>query len=88
MSSCIGIFLVQSDQFQPDLYPDTASPTPAMSAEEWFAGTTRGPVLMSMKTGEATGERCHSTQATQALFKGRHSALFFYNAHIENCLQE
>ncbi|XP_045125673.1 coronin-1A-like isoform X2 [Portunus trituberculatus] len=41
----------KSDQFQPDLYPDTASPTPAMSAEEWFAGTTRGPVLMSMKTG-------------------------------------
>ncbi|XP_050740436.1 coronin-1A-like isoform X3 [Eriocheir sinensis] len=41
----------KSDQFQPDLYPDTASPTPAMSAEEWFSGTTRGPVLMSMKTG-------------------------------------
>ncbi|KAK7080135.1 hypothetical protein SK128_009405 [Halocaridina rubra] len=41
----------KSDQFQPDLYPDTASPTPALSAEEWFAGTNKGPVLMSMKTG-------------------------------------
>nr|XP_027217835.1 coronin-1B-like isoform X3 [Penaeus vannamei] len=41
----------KSDQFQPDLYPDTASPTPALSAEEWFSGTTKGPVLMSMKTG-------------------------------------
>ncbi|KAK4313656.1 hypothetical protein Pmani_015011 [Petrolisthes manimaculis] len=41
----------KSDQFQPDLYPDTASPTPALSAEEWLAGTNRGPVLMSMKTG-------------------------------------
>lgn len=41
----------KSDQFQPDLYPDTASPTPALTAEEWFAGTNKGPVLMSMKTG-------------------------------------
>ncbi|XP_042237872.1 coronin-1A-like isoform X1 [Homarus americanus] len=41
----------KSDQFQPDLYPDTASPTPALTADEWFAGTSKGPVLMSMKTG-------------------------------------
>ena len=49
----IAFLLLQSDQFQPDIYPDTASPTPAMSAEEWFSGTTRGPVLMSMKTGKS-----------------------------------
>lgn len=41
----------KSDQFQPDIYPDTASPTPALSAEEWFSGITKGPVLMSLKTG-------------------------------------
>ncbi|XP_076069874.1 coronin-1A-like isoform X3 [Oratosquilla oratoria] len=41
----------KSDQFQPDLYPDTASPTAALTAEEWFAGSTKGPVLMSLKTG-------------------------------------
>ena len=41
----------QSDQFQPDLYPDTVSPTPALTSEEWFSGLTRGPVLMSLKTG-------------------------------------
>ncbi|KAB7508068.1 Coronin-2B [Armadillidium nasatum] len=41
----------KSDQFQPDLYPDTASPTPALSLEEWLTGVNKNPVLMSMKTG-------------------------------------
>jgi coronin-2 len=36
--------------FQTDLFPDTAAPTPAMSAEEWIAGKNRYPILMSMKS--------------------------------------
>jgi len=33
------------------LYPDTAAPVPALSAQEWFNGISKPPVLMSMKTG-------------------------------------
>ena len=36
----------QSELFQDDLYPDTLSDTPALSAEEWFSGEDREPVLV------------------------------------------
>lgn len=41
----------KSDQFQDDLYPDTAAPSPALSAQEWINGKNCNPILMSMKTG-------------------------------------
>ncbi|XP_076322678.1 coronin-2B-like isoform X2 [Tachypleus tridentatus] len=41
----------KSEQFQYDLYPDTAAPTPAQTAEEWLNGQNRNPVLLSLKTG-------------------------------------
>ena len=40
---------VQSDLFQDDLYPDTAGPDPALEAEEWVAGQTAGPLLVSLR---------------------------------------
>ncbi|XP_031967774.1 coronin-1B [Corvus moneduloides] len=39
----------KSDLFQDDLYPDTAGPEAAMEAEEWVAGLTAGPVLVSLR---------------------------------------
>lgn len=39
----------KSDLFQDDLYPDTAGPEAAMEAEEWVAGCTAGPVLVSLR---------------------------------------
>lgn len=42
----------KSDQFHDDLYPDTAAPRPALSAQEWIQGCNAYPLLMSMKTGE------------------------------------
>ncbi|XP_062434050.1 coronin-1B isoform X2 [Rhea pennata] len=39
----------KSDLFQDDLYPDTAGPEAAMEAEEWVAGQTAGPVLVSLR---------------------------------------
>ncbi|XP_037755307.1 coronin-1B [Chelonia mydas] len=39
----------KSDLFQDDLYPDTAGPDAAMEAEEWVAGKTAGPVLISLR---------------------------------------
>ncbi|XP_028131173.2 coronin-2B isoform X2 [Diabrotica virgifera virgifera] len=42
----------KSDQFHEDLYPDTAAPKPALSAQEWIRGKNAMPLLISMKTGE------------------------------------
>jgi hypothetical protein len=42
---------LKSELFQEDLYPDTASPVPALSAIEWLTGIDRDPVLMSLKNG-------------------------------------
>ncbi|XP_008198815.1 coronin-2B isoform X2 [Tribolium castaneum] len=41
----------KSDQFHEDLYPDTAAPKPALSAQEWIKGLNANPILMSMKMG-------------------------------------
>jgi len=44
----------KSDTFQEDLFPDTAAPTPAISAREWINGRNCNPVLMSLnKAGVA-----------------------------------
>jgi len=42
----------RSDLFQSDIYPDTAAPEPALTAEEYFAGETKEPIYVSMKPGE------------------------------------
>lgn len=39
----------KSELFQDDLYPDTASDTPAISAEEFFDGKNADPILVSLK---------------------------------------
>merc|ERR1719153_1119155 len=44
----------KSDTFQEDIYPETAAPTPALTADEWLAGKNASPVLISMKTGSKT----------------------------------
>ncbi|KAJ2994018.1 Coronin-2B [Globomyces sp. JEL0801] len=41
----------KSDLFQSDLFPDTAGPEPAMSANEWFNGKTCGPKLINLELG-------------------------------------
>lgn len=39
----------KSELFQEDLYPDTVSDEPAMTAEEWMAGEDKDPILVSLK---------------------------------------
>ena len=41
----------KSDLFQEDIYPDTASSIPALTADEWISGVDREPVLISLKNG-------------------------------------
>lgn len=45
------MFILQSELFQEDLYPDTVGDTPAVSAEDWFAGQDAEPILVSLKAG-------------------------------------
>ena len=42
--------------FHQDLYPDTPSKTPALTADEWVAGETKAPVLMQLKPPAEEGE--------------------------------
>jgi len=35
--------------FQEDIYPDTASPNPSLSAEEWIKGKNADPVYVPIK---------------------------------------
>lgn len=44
-----AIICLQSELFQDDLYPDTASDTPAISAEEFFDGKNADPILVSCR---------------------------------------
>ncbi|KAH9368898.1 hypothetical protein HPB48_004397 [Haemaphysalis longicornis] len=57
MRNMWNVYSFQSEQFQDDLFPDTAAPTPALTAAEWLSGKNRNPILISMKTG--AGARTH-----------------------------
>jgi coronin-1B/1C/6 len=41
----------KSDQFASDLYPETVGDTPSLTAEEYFGGKTKGPILISLEKG-------------------------------------
>ncbi|XP_066942237.1 coronin-6 isoform X2 [Macrobrachium rosenbergii] len=41
----------KSELFQEDLYPDTPGDIPALTAEEWWEGDSRDPILISLKDG-------------------------------------
>ena len=43
----------KSNTFQEDIFPDTAAPIPALTAEEWLTGLDSWPRLMSMRPGTA-----------------------------------
>jgi len=40
----------KSEMFQDDIYPETAAPTPSLTAEEWISGKNAYPNLMSLRT--------------------------------------
>ncbi|CAM9484386.1 unnamed protein product [Lampetra planeri] len=41
----------RSEAYQEDIYPLTAGPQPALSADEWLSGINKGPKLVSLKDG-------------------------------------
>lgn len=47
------LLLQQSELFQEDLYPDTPGDIPAVTAEEWWEGQNKDPIVMSLKGEES-----------------------------------
>jgi coronin-1B/1C/6 len=43
----------KSELFQEDLYPDTLSDEPSVTAEDWFSGTDSEPILVSLKVSNS-----------------------------------
>lgn len=56
----------KSDMFQKDLYPDTYAGIAAMTADEWFGGANKDPVLSSMKPGEETEQEATAFVAAKS----------------------
>jgi coronin-1B/1C/6 len=46
----------KSTEFQEDIFPDTAAPTPALSSDQWIAGQNADPILMSCRPGDQVGQ--------------------------------
>lgn len=42
-------YAFQSEMFQEDIFPPTASACPSLSADEWISGQNREPILVSLK---------------------------------------
>jgi len=42
----------KSELFQEDLYPDTLSDEPAITAEEWIGGKDADPITVSLKVSQ------------------------------------
>eukprot|EP00918_Siedleckia_nematoides_P082218 GHVU01180230.1.p1 GENE.GHVU01180230.1~~GHVU01180230.1.p1 ORF type:complete len:526 (+),score=58.40 GHVU01180230.1:133-1710(+) len=51
----------KSELFQDDLYPDTISDIPAITAEEWIEGKDAEPLLMSMREGYKSATNSSTT---------------------------
>lgn len=49
----------KSEHFQADIYPDTAAPTPALTAEQWLSGENRNPILFNLKVPAGAGKERH-----------------------------
>ncbi|XP_027489335.1 coronin-1B-like, partial [Corapipo altera] len=64
----------QSDLFQDDLYPDTAGPEAAMEAEEWVAGRTAGPVLVSLRQAYVPPKQRDLKVSRRALLHDGHAS--------------
>lgn len=54
----------KSDRFQEDIFPDTAAPTPATSADAWFGGANPEPKMMSMDPEKNEGLTSASVTVT------------------------
>lgn len=73
----------KSQVFQDDLYPDTAAPTPALTAEEWISGKNRSPILMSMRHTPAEVVKTNKLIMYNRAFN-QHDATVTSNHNISN----
>lgn len=59
----------KSDLFQEDIYPATQAPIAALTADEWFSGIDREPVLVSLKNGSICSSSTNTTITNHQSFK-------------------
>lgn len=59
----------KSHDFQDDIFPDTASATPAHSFGEWFEGSSKDPVLMSLNPAKSGANEGGAAAAPKKKFK-------------------
>lgn len=55
----------KADAFQKDIFPDAFAGIPSLTADEWFSGQNRGPLLKSMKPGDNSTSGGTSSASSQ-----------------------
>lgn len=80
----------KSQVFQDDLYPDTAAPTPALTAEEWISGKNHVPILMSMKNTPSDVVKTNKVIMYNRVYNGNENDNNTYNIsnHHQNQHQQ
>lgn len=59
----------KSNDFQDDIFPDTASATPAHTFSEWWEGSSKAPVLMSLNPNKSGSNASAAAAAPKKKFK-------------------
>lgn len=57
----------KSESFQDDIFPDTAGTTPAHTADEWFAGSSKAPILVSLDPAKSPKGAAQATKTFVAV---------------------
>ncbi len=64
----------KSDAFQDDIFPPTAAPVPSHSFAEWFKGSSKEPIKMSLDPKDGNSPRAPQAAAKLKAFKPAGSA--------------
>jgi len=59
----------KSSEFQEDIFPNTAAPTPALSSDEWISGKSADPITMSCRPGAAVAAEATPRAAPKTVFQ-------------------
>ena len=80
----------KSDAFQPDIFPNTASSQPAHTAEEWWAGSSKGPEQESLNPAAQEGaqngvakKKMHSVGSLSASLKKAETRIRYLEGKLD-----
>ena len=66
----------KSELFQEDLYPDTLSDVPAITADEWWCGSNADPVMVPMNERGVQVKKVYSRDLNTGHWKGKRVSLW------------